>query len=186
MVKSEKLLVFWLNNKRFALYLNQVERTIHIVEFYCLPKPAEYIAGIINFHGEFVPVINTRSIFNMQQREAELSDQLIIVHVLEQRFALWVDSTDEIIDYKAREHQPDNNILSADHINSLINVNNNMVLLFDFTKFLESYKINLVDIMVNAEEALINDKSFMKKESPQLAKSKKTRKKRVIKSAVIT
>lgn len=53
-----KLVVFNLNNQKYALHLSAVETIIQAVEFTALPKAPKIVNGIVNFHGKIIPVFN--------------------------------------------------------------------------------------------------------------------------------
>lgn len=53
-----KLVVFNLNNQKYALHLSSVETIIRVVEFTPLPKAPKIVNGIVNFHGKIIPVFN--------------------------------------------------------------------------------------------------------------------------------
>ena len=93
-----KLVIFQLALHKFALPISAVERIIQIVEISELPKSPEFLMGIINVHGEIVPVIDPRVLFDLPLKEIELSDQLIFVKTANVKIALWVDVTNEVLD----------------------------------------------------------------------------------------
>ena len=105
MQDSEKLLIFRLDNTSFAIHLNDVERIIRIVEISALPESAKYIMGVIDYHGEFIPVVDTRYIFKLPQRDFEIQDKLIVTNLSGKRIAFWVDSTDEIDEFSGIKKQ---------------------------------------------------------------------------------
>ncbi len=75
---SNQLVVFTLEEQRYALYLSAVERIVRIVEITPLPKALEIVFGVINVQGQVVPVVDIRKRFRLPEREMSLSDQLIM------------------------------------------------------------------------------------------------------------
>jgi len=50
------LVVFTLDNQKYALRLSAVEIIIRAVEFTPLPKAPKIVDGIVNFHRKIIPI----------------------------------------------------------------------------------------------------------------------------------
>jgi purine-binding chemotaxis protein CheW len=151
MEKIKKLIVFSIDNQRFALYLSAVEKVVQVVEICPLPKMPDYIHGIINLHGEIIPVINTRFLFDMPMNEIELSDQLIIVKTSSRKLALLVNSTHEIIEIKKDEIvKSDNIIYGGKFVQGVIKLEDGMVLINDVDKFLSPEELKQLETQLKA------------------------------------
>jgi purine-binding chemotaxis protein CheW len=88
--------VFAIDGRRFALPLSKVDRVLRVVEITRLPDTSETILGVINMHGQVVPVVDLRKLWGFPIRDIELSDQLIIVTSATRTLALLVDRADVI------------------------------------------------------------------------------------------
>lgn len=64
----EALVVFRLDERRYALPLSVVERVIRAVEVTPLPKAPPIVLGAIDVQGRVVPVLNVRRRFLMPDR----------------------------------------------------------------------------------------------------------------------
>jgi len=145
-IKSQIIVLFNLDELRYALYLLAVERVIPIVEITPLPKAPEIVMGIVNYHGEIIPVINIRKRFNLPAHEIKLSDQLIIARTTKRFVALVVDSVigvhklehDQFVDTK--EEFP-----YADYVTGIAKIENNIVLIHDLEKFLSLEEQHLIE-----------------------------------------
>jgi chemotaxis signal transduction protein len=60
------LVVFTLDNQKYALRLSAVETIIRAVEFTALPKAPKIVNGIVNFHGKIIPVFNKKMIIRKE------------------------------------------------------------------------------------------------------------------------
>lgn len=94
-----EILVFKLNDQLFAINLSYVERVIWAVEITPIPNAPPQVAGAINLYGKVIQVINLRKALSFQEREIELSDQMVICNFANQTLALWVDSVEGISFY---------------------------------------------------------------------------------------
>jgi len=90
--RSAQLLVFTLDEQRYALSLDLVERVVRAVAVTPLPDAPEIVLGIINVQGRIVPVINMRNCFRLQDKKLRPSDQFIILATARRTFALAVDA----------------------------------------------------------------------------------------------
>ncbi len=80
MNKSNQLVVFTLEEQRYALYLPVIERVVSAVEVTPLPKAPDIALGVINIQGKVIPVVNIRRRFGLAERQIDLSDQFIIAN----------------------------------------------------------------------------------------------------------
>ena len=85
---ADQIVVFMLDAMRCALRLSCVERIVRLVEIAALPEAPEIVLGIINVHGEIIPVIDLRKRFCLPERELELDSHLVIARTARRRVAL--------------------------------------------------------------------------------------------------
>jgi purine-binding chemotaxis protein CheW len=76
---KSQVLIFFLGENQYGLPLEFVEHVTQIVEITPLPGAPDVIAGVIDYHGEVIPVYDIRRRFNLSPSEISLSDLLIIV-----------------------------------------------------------------------------------------------------------
>lgn len=143
MNRQEKLVVSHLDGMQFALFLSSIERVIHSVEIHPLEIAPDHIHGIINLHGEFLPVVSIRTLFNLPEREIELSDHFIIANSSKIKMALWVDAVDEVVTLDEDQIEETKNILlESNFVKGLFRLRNGMVLIHDLDKFLTAEQIS--------------------------------------------
>ena len=65
---SNHIVVFTLDEQRYALHLLAVERVVRAVEVTALPEAPEIVLGVVNVKGRIVPVINVRRRFRLPER----------------------------------------------------------------------------------------------------------------------
>ena len=93
-----KLVLFKIEREQYALPVDVIDRIVQVVELVKIPDSADYLSGLVNFHGELVPVLNLRRLFNHSVKEIQLTDQLIILNTKTMKMALLVDETIEVKD----------------------------------------------------------------------------------------
>lgn len=143
---KEEILVFSLDEPRYALYLSAVERVVHAVEITPLPKAPEIIMGVINFHGDIIPVIDMRKRFNLPPRELEPGDQFIIAHTAKRQLALITDSVPGIHELKIDQIvDTEQKLPYAGHISGVAKTEDNLILITDLEKFLSLDEEKMLD-----------------------------------------
>lgn len=133
----DELVVFKLDEMKYALPLKSVIRVIHAVEITGLPKAPQIVSGIINVQGQIIPVIDVRKRFGQDSREMVPGDQLILADTGKRQVALWVDSvagTQQIGDWQqvdTKETMP-----FAEYIRGVVKIEDELILIYDLEQFL--------------------------------------------------
>jgi purine-binding chemotaxis protein CheW len=132
-----KLVVFSLNEQKYALRLAVVERVVRIVEIIRLPKAPEIILGVINIQGRIIPVVNVCRRFGLPERDTDLNDQLIIANTEKRTVALVVDAVDGVMEFPDQKvTSPDQILPSMEYIAGVIKMENGLILVHDIDRFL--------------------------------------------------
>lgn len=95
---KKSLIVFSLDDQRYALRLSAVERIVRVVDITPLPQAPEIVLGVINVRGQVTPVVNLRRRFRLPERDINLSDHLIIAHTARRAVALLVDAVLDVME----------------------------------------------------------------------------------------
>ena len=137
MEEAEQLLVFTLDEQRYALHLSAVERVVRVIEITPLPKAPEIVLGVINMHGRIIPVVDTRKRFRLRECEIGLSDQLIIANTDTRPVALIVDSVTGVTEQsKDTIVQAEKIVPGTEYVEGVLKLDDGMVLIHDLDGFL--------------------------------------------------
>ncbi|WP_246014585.1 chemotaxis protein CheW [Geomonas oryzae] len=109
-IDTIQLLIFTLDDQRYALRLDHVKRVVRAAALTQLPKAPDVVMGILDLHGEIVPVINLRRRFKLPERPVASSDQFVIARTGRLTLALVVDGSEGVIE------PPSADIVAADEI----------------------------------------------------------------------
>ena len=136
-VHKTDILVFALDQMRYALPLSSVQRAVRAVEITPLPEAPQIVLGVINLQGEIIAVIDMRSRLRLPARELSLGDRFIIAHTPKRRLALVVDSLEGIHHLEQGQiANADETISLAPHLKGVVKLADGMVLLYDLDRFL--------------------------------------------------
>src|SRR5688500_459222 len=88
---SVAIVVFAVGGSRYGLSLAAAERVIPIVEIAPLPGAPDVALGIINVHGELVPVFDVRRRFGVPPCDFGVEAKLLLARSARRRVAIAVD-----------------------------------------------------------------------------------------------
>jgi len=141
-----QLVVFTLDDQRYALHLSAVERIVRVVEVTPLPKAPDIVLGIVNIQGRIIPVVNIRKRFHLPEREINLSDQLIIANTSKRPVALLTEAVNEVIEQSAERVATSEEILSGiKYVEGVVKLEDGMILIHDLDKFLSLEEEKVLD-----------------------------------------
>ena len=135
--ESVCIIVFRLDEQRYALQLAAVERIVPIVEVTPLPKAPEAVSGVVNMEGRVLPVFNLRKRFRLPERECDLSDRLIIANTSRRTVALIVDEAIGVLERPGRERIAADRILpELEYLEGVVKLEDGLILIHDLDRFL--------------------------------------------------
>ena len=152
MTRPDRIIVFQLNEQRYALPLATVERVVRMVEITPLPGLPAFIHGVINAQGKIIPVLDLRRRLGLPGRPISLEDQMIIIGLAERSFALIADSTGEVREYDEQTFTESVDILpDLPFLAGIVKLSDGMILLQNPDLLLSASEIRAIDKLV--EEA---------------------------------
>ena len=151
---QKDMIVFTLDEPRFAIYLSVVERVVQSVEITPLPNVSEIVLGVINVQGQIVPVLDIRKRLNLPQRNLSIDDQFILANTSSILVALCVDSVNNIHEIADQELVTAEKLqFGSAYIRGVVKLENNLILICDLDQFLSlDEERKLVTVMAEAAE----------------------------------
>ena len=139
MNRTRQLVVFALDEQRFAVPLQSVERVVRAVEVTPLPEAPEFVLGVINVQGRVVPVYDVRGRFRLPARELDLNDQFVITRNSRRTVALVVDAVSGVEECAEAEVTTAEQILHKLHcVAGVLKREGGMILIHELDEFLSS------------------------------------------------
>lgn len=145
---SETLLGFRVDNQRFAISVCNIEKVIRAAAVTVVPDANRVLYGIMDLHGQVIPVINLRKRFNLAKKPVEVKDRFLIAKTEAKRFALVVDEVEDIM--KVTSQDINNIEMPADdklkhmagqlglEIMKFISDENGIIIIYDIEKLIGS------------------------------------------------
>ncbi len=147
-----QFLIFELNYKKYAIELNSIQRITQIVEISTIPESYEHIAGVINYQGKIIPVVDLGSFLFSETLEIQLDDSFIIVKVHEHLVALWVKNVIGLTDCFIKDESDFDEMVSKfEHIKGVIECDGEIISLLDLAIMLNKNTIGKIKHHIEEE-----------------------------------
>jgi purine-binding chemotaxis protein CheW len=139
MNQDVELLIFETGGIRYGLPLNNVLRVESAAAVTPLPDAPEVVTGILNVHGQLLPVMDVRKRLGLPFRAMELDDYLILAQTVRRKLALWVEQVSGV---ELCSRAPQSDALTVleklPYLDGVTALAGNLVLIYDLEKFLSS------------------------------------------------
>lgn len=130
-------LVFTIDSRHYALPLSAVRRVVRMVDVTPLPEAPPPVAGVVNWGGEIVAVLDMRAVVGAPSREILPCDHLLFAEVQGRAVALAIDSAEEVVTLGDERTVSVENLLPGSAISEEIaSVAGELVLIWDLGRFL--------------------------------------------------
>jgi purine-binding chemotaxis protein CheW len=96
---EDAVLLVQFGGRRYGLPLQSVERILPMALVQPLPDTGRDLLGMLNLHGEAVPVIDPRQRLGLGTPRVAADHRLVLVRAERERphFLIWVDAVDDVI-----------------------------------------------------------------------------------------
>ena len=153
MYDNNQLVVFTLDEYRYAVPLAAVERVVRLVEITPLPKAPRIVIGVINLQGRIVPVLDMRARFGLPKRGMRLGDQLIIARTSRRTVAMLVDESRGVMEC------PSDNTVAAEeivpgmeYVTGVMKLADGMLFIHNLDEFLSLEEEKTLEAAINGNE----------------------------------
>jgi purine-binding chemotaxis protein CheW len=134
---AHQLVVFTMDEQRYALQLAAVERVVRMVEVTLLPQAPQIVLGVINAQGRIIPVVDIRRRFRLPARDIRLSDHLLIARTARRTVALALDAVTGIVEGSAQAVITAEEILPGlEYVEGVIKLEDGLILIHDLDTLL--------------------------------------------------
>lgn len=144
-----RLLLFVINDVRYAMRSEAVAEIIRAVAVTPLPNAPAVIEGIIDLRGRVVPVFDLRLRFGLASRPVAASDHFIIARATSRLAALHVDRVLDLVDV-ADDAIDATGQPSIRHVAGVALLGDGMALIHDLDTFLTTAEAETLDAALEA------------------------------------
>ena len=146
MSEHTQLVVFRLDERRYALLLAAVERVVRAVDVTPLPKAPAIVLGAIDVHGRVLPVLNVRRRFLMPDRDISPADWFLVAQTARHTVVLVVDESDGVIERPRAEIIMSTRIVPGlEPFPGVVRLDDGLALIHDLERFLSLDEARALD-----------------------------------------
>jgi purine-binding chemotaxis protein CheW len=157
MSDSSKLVVFHLDDQRYAIPLAAVERIVRAVDVTALPKAPGIVLGVIDVEGRVLPVLNIRRKVGLADREIGPEDHFLLARTRQRTVVLVIDEAQGVIERPATEITgPGRIVPGLEQIQGVIKLEDGLALIYDLERFLSLEEARSLDKAMREEAANVN------------------------------
>lgn len=146
MKDPDSLIVFAMDDRRYALPLRAVDRVVRMVAVTPLPKAPDIVFGVVNIQGRVIPVINMRRRFRLPEREIALTDQLVVAHTVRRPVVLVADVVLDVIACPVQSLIAAEEVLpNIEYVEGVVKLADGLILIHDLDRFLSLEEEDFLD-----------------------------------------
>lgn len=143
---TTQLIVFRLDEQRYALPLAAVERVVRAAAVTPLPGAPAIVLGAINVHGRVLPVLNVRQRFLLQDRQMCPADWFLLAHTARRTVVLVVDESEGVVERPQADIVASTQIVPGlEHFPGVVRLDDGLVLIHDLERFLSLDEARALD-----------------------------------------
>ena len=145
LAQPRQLVVFRLDQRRYALPLAVVERVVRAVDVTPLPKAPTIVLGAINVHGRVLPVLDVRRRFRLPTREIRPADWFLVADTARHTVVLVIDDSEGVIERPHADIVVSTQIVPGlDDFPGVV-IDDGLVLIHDLERFLSLEEARALD-----------------------------------------
>ncbi|MCU7494620.1 MAG: chemotaxis protein CheW [Ignavibacteria bacterium] len=146
-----------MDKKKISFYLRDVESVLKAVAITELAGKPDIMLGVINYHGDILPVADMRRKFALPEKPVDPGDKIIILKGGERRFAVYVDDILSSLDIPEEKIKSLNSSWpELNYKNSVLDVAGELIIINnteDFFLNVEIYKLDEILKKLSGKES---------------------------------
>lgn len=147
--ESSQYVMFELAGEVYGIDLGIVQEVIRLSEITRVPRAADFIEGVINLRGFFIPVVDMKKRFSLGVVEPTKSSRIMILEIGEQIVGILVDKVSEVISLDEENIEPASPIIHGsamtEYLRGFTEVDEELVKILDFEKVFTNHELQGID-----------------------------------------
>lgn len=142
---SRLFVVFKLDDQRYGLPLEAVEKVYRAAQITLLPEAPEVVTGVINVQGRVVAVINLRKRFHLPEKEPDLDTMFMVANTARRQVILVADNVLGVFPIPRQEEVAAEKIfIGVKYVEGVVRLNDDLVIINDLDLLLSSEEENML------------------------------------------
>jgi purine-binding chemotaxis protein CheW len=146
MPAPHEVLLFTLEGQRYAIPSADVRHLVRAARLTPLPRAPDVVEGLLNLHGELLPVLDLRRRFRLPPRPLSPTDHFIVARAGARQVVLHVDRTEGLLTLEpgALDETP-RALPGVGYVAGALKLPDGLVLVHDLTAFLSEAEALALD-----------------------------------------
>lgn len=140
------VLVVRVAGRRVALPLESVQQVLPAVAPEPLPGAPEVIRGVVNLHGELLPLLDLRARLGLPDGSLDPDHHLVACAVAGRTVALHVDEAETVAQLPPQELIPAHDLPATEHLTGAAVTDDGLVFVYDVRSFLAADEVLQLDV----------------------------------------
>ena len=136
--------IFRLDESEFGVEIAQVVRIIRLMKITRVPRAPRFLEGVVNVHGEMVPVVDLKKRFELPWREYGYKARILVVEVEGQTVGMMVDLVTEITWIPTSTIEPPPEMvaeISGVYLTGLGRLDDRLIIILDLSRVLTTEEV---------------------------------------------
>jgi len=104
--QDQQLVVFELQNQKYAIPILKIQEIIRMVNITPVPKTDVFLEGVVNLRGNIIPVVNLRKRLGIGNLKHSSETRIIVVEFGEENLGVIVDKVLEVGRFNESDIEP--------------------------------------------------------------------------------
>ena len=173
-----QLACFKVGEEKDALDILKIREITRSQTITKIPKAPEFIEGVINIRGAFIPVVDMRKRFGFPSKKNDRNTRVIIAAIAGRIVGIQVDEAKEVVWISRKEVKPPPKILkgsASEYLEGICRIGDEILMFLDFERILSTKeKIKLDEVKKAVNELKAKPKKKSKKTSGKKIKQEES------------
>ncbi len=137
---------FLIAGQHYLFRIEKIQEIIMPAAVAGVPEVPSYVEGVSNLRGTIIPIINLRSLFGLDHREADVETRTIVVNVGSRTLGCTVDAVSRVMRIPPDQIQPaaEAAATTARFVEGFAHVDEDLLILLDVEQLLDPARLDEV------------------------------------------
>jgi purine-binding chemotaxis protein CheW len=151
-----QLVTFEVADEEFAVNILAVQEINRMMEITRVPQAPPEVQGVINLRGKIIPVVDIRKRFNLDERDHNSDNRIIVVKVQGRVIGFIVDCVHEVLRINTSIVEPPPSMITSidsDFIEGVGKLDDRLIILLDLEKLFATELLDEMERVADAKAA---------------------------------
>ena len=142
--------VFLINDQQYAITIESIIQIVRAVEVTIVPQAPPFIMGVIDYHGQIIPVMNIRYCRGLESKEVNVNDRFLILQTPKRIVAIVVDEIKDVITIDEDEKINTTSLSDKIDFGYLIRLESGIVFIYDIERLISPENEEAIKLMLES------------------------------------